>query len=332
MRDLISNALSLPSMPARQSVRSLASDVHALNIIFVNVCFVGEKGGPWVMIDAGMPYSAPRIRRVAQELYGAGARPEAILLTHGHFDHVGAALELAREWKVRLYCHRMECPYLTGKSAYPPPDPTVGGAMAFMSRFFPRHSYDFRDVLESFAEDGTVPHLRDWRLIHTPGHTAGHISLFRDADGVLIAGDAFTTLNQENPVTVVTQTPELRWPPCYFTSDWNAAIHSIHTLAGLHPRALITGHGEPLFGDDLGDVLHRFAHDLTPPPHGRYVKSPAVTDALGVVSIPPAPPDPFRYMAMGALIAGAGLAAWMGVRSGNRKNAEAEIPEETARR
>ena len=56
---------------------------------------------------------------------GAGAPPEAIVLTHGHFDHAGSALQLAEYWDVPIYAHRLEMPYLTGKADYPPPDPTI---------------------------------------------------------------------------------------------------------------------------------------------------------------------------------------------------------------
>ena len=67
-------------------------------------------------------------------LFGHGNRPAAILLTHGHFDHVGALKTLAEEWDVPVYAHTLELPYLTGRSSYPPPDPSVGGgAMAAMS-------------------------------------------------------------------------------------------------------------------------------------------------------------------------------------------------------
>jgi glyoxylase-like metal-dependent hydrolase (beta-lactamase superfamily II) len=69
----------------------------------------------WVLVDAGLPGSAGTIRRHAAEIFGSEARPAAIILTHGHFDHVGALLTLATEWDVPVYAHPLELPYLTGR-------------------------------------------------------------------------------------------------------------------------------------------------------------------------------------------------------------------------
>src|SRR5918997_365282 len=111
--------------------RRVTDDVAYLRTAIVNVFFygtpdAGDRG--WVLIDAGMPGSTQRIVDAAAERFGWGARPAAIVLTHGHFDHVGALKELARRWDAPVYAHPLELPYLTGRSPYPPPDPTLGGA------------------------------------------------------------------------------------------------------------------------------------------------------------------------------------------------------------
>ncbi len=93
-------------------------------------------------------------RQAAAERYGPDARPEAIFLTHGHFDHAGNALALANHWDVPVYAHRLELPYLTGRSDYPPPDPTVGGAIAMFSRVLPHGSRDLGGRLRVFSPDG----------------------------------------------------------------------------------------------------------------------------------------------------------------------------------
>src|SRR5688572_10202147 len=162
----------------------VANDVACLQDLIVNVVLYGTPGGPWVLIDAGMPYTAaPKIRLAAERRFGPGSRPQAIILTHGHFDHVGALPMLADEWDVPIYAHPLEMPYLTGRSAYPPPDPTVGrGMMARMSMLYPRGPYDFGQRMRELPEDGSVPGMIGWRWVHTPGHMPGHVALFRDAD------------------------------------------------------------------------------------------------------------------------------------------------------
>ena len=110
--------------------------------------------------------------------------------------------------------------------------------------------------------------------LHTPGHTPGHISLFRERDRALIAGDAFVTVKQESLYKVITQQVEISGPPKYFTTDWQAAKRSVQKLASLEPTAAVTGHGRPMLGSELRDNLHRLAQDfdqIAVPEEGRYV-------------------------------------------------------------
>ncbi|MGC1273645.1 MAG: MBL fold metallo-hydrolase, partial [Planctomycetaceae bacterium] len=108
--------------PSKGPLLAVAPDVFCLQLSIVNVYLLGHVGcgdRGWVLIDAGLFGSAGAIRRAAQDLFGRDARPSAIVLTHGHFDHVGAARSLADTWDVPIFAHRLEMPYLTGRSAYP---------------------------------------------------------------------------------------------------------------------------------------------------------------------------------------------------------------------
>src|SRR4051794_40885475 len=110
----------------------IADGVYRLRTVMVNVYFVSGVPAPtWVLVDAGMPGYARLIRREAERLFTSP--PAAILLTHGHFDHVGGLRRLADYWGVPIYAHPLELPYLTGRSKYPPPDPTVGGTQSWFS-------------------------------------------------------------------------------------------------------------------------------------------------------------------------------------------------------
>jgi len=211
------------------------------------------------------------VRRAAAARYGAGSRPEAIILTHGHFDHAGSALALAAGWGVPVYAHPLEMPYLTGRSGYPPQDPTMGGAIAQMARLFPRGGRDLGDRVGELPADGGVPGMGGWRWVHTPGHTPGHVSLFREEDGVLIAGDALATMDMDSWVSHLTRGRELCRPPAPFTPDWEAARRSVAALADLGPSVVAAGHGLPVEGPGAAEGLQGLAARFSAPRTGRYV-------------------------------------------------------------
>jgi glyoxylase-like metal-dependent hydrolase (beta-lactamase superfamily II) len=257
-------------------------DVAYQRLALVNVVFFGYPGAGdrnWVLIDAGLTGTAGMIRGAASSRFGEHARPSAIVLTHGHFDHIGALKELADDWDVPIYAHELELPYLDGSTAYPAPDPSVGGGLiAAMSRFFPRGPINVSDRLHPLSSDGSVPGMPGWIWLHTPGHTPGHVSLWREADRSIIAGDAFITTRQESAYAVLTQEPEIHGPPAYFTPDWDSARSSVMRLASLEPEIVVTGHGRPMRGVVMREELHRLARDfdqIAVPDHGRYVREAA---------------------------------------------------------
>lgn len=271
----------------------VAPGIWGLRDIFVNMYLVhNPDNGIWVLIDTGLKTSGPKIKEMAARLFWPVARPSAIILTHGHFDHVGSVAALAGEWDVPVYIHPLEKPFLDGQSSYPPPDPSAGGGMmTLLSWLFPKGPINIARFLHELPADGSVPFLPGWKYMHTPGHAPGHISLYREADRVLIAGDAFVTTKQESALSVMTQKKELTGPPRYFTCDWNAARQSVLTLAALEPTVAATGHGYPMQGEDLRKALYRLADDfetLSVPAKGRYTRTPALTDEHGVRYVPPA--------------------------------------------
>jgi glyoxylase-like metal-dependent hydrolase (beta-lactamase superfamily II) len=252
----------------------VAAGVVGLHILFVNVFGIAASEGGWVLVDCGLPHSAFYVKNWVASNFN-GQPPVAIVLTHGHFDHVGGCAELASEWHVPVYAHKLEFPFLTGKEKYPSPDPGVGGGlMSRLSPMYPRGPVDISEHLRPLHEDGSVPSLPGWRWIHTPGHTAGHVSLFREEDRLLLVGDAFCTANQQSALSMTRQTPELAGPPAYYTPDWVGAKASVEKLAALHPLVLAPGHGQPMAGDDIPEKLELLARDfelIAMPEHGKYV-------------------------------------------------------------
>jgi glyoxylase-like metal-dependent hydrolase (beta-lactamase superfamily II) len=256
----------------------IAPDLAYKRLAMVNVVYYGTPdagNGNWVLIDAGLPGTAGKIADAAEERFGEESCPAAILLTHGHIDHVGALEDLAERWNVPIYAHPLETPYLNGTLSYPPPDPTVGGGvMPAISTLFPRGPFDFGRWLRPLPEDGSVPNMPGWRWMHTPGHTPGHVSFWREADRTIIAGDAFITTTQESAYAVAVQRTELHGPPMYFTPDWAGARESVQRLAALEPDLVVTGHGRAMKGAEMRNALHLLARDfdrIAVPEQGRYV-------------------------------------------------------------
>ena len=246
---------------------AIARDVHWLRLRGANVYFV-RSGEGWVLVDAGFPGSGRAIDEAAGRLCGGG-RPAAIVLTHGHPDHAGSAVELGAEWGVPVLAPAREMPFIDGTALYPEP------LVAALARLLPRRAMDalvrgsdLGDSVRSFDPDAGVPGLPEWVCVPTPGHTPGHTALFRSADKTLIAGDAVLTMAWSSRLggrgagwiwDLARGRTRLTGPPTLVTCDWEAAAASIGTLAGLEPWLLATGHGAPIAGPQVAPALRAFA-------------------------------------------------------------------------
>ncbi|RYF01298.1 MAG: MBL fold metallo-hydrolase [Oxalobacteraceae bacterium] len=247
-------------------VREVRHDVAYLRAALVNVAFIGgaaagDRG--WILIDTGVVGTKREIVAAAASRFGANSRPAAIIQTHGHFDHIGALEALSDEWDVPIYAHTLEHPFLTGQQSYPAPDTSAeGGIMPKLAPLFPRSPIDVSRRLQALPSDGSVPYAPGWRWIHTPGHTPGHVSLWRDADKTLVAGDAIITTGQESAYEVAVQEPEMHGPPRYFTPDWKSAARSARELAALEPDLIVCGHGRAMAGPEMLTALHTLADNF----------------------------------------------------------------------
>ncbi len=251
------------------------NDLWCVRTLMVNTVFVGSpERGDWVLVDTGLGPFKNAIIQEADNIYGRA--PKAIILTHGHFDHVGCVIDLSDYWRAPVYAHVEEFPYLTGIRDYPEGDPAVGGGLlAGVAPLYPNKAINLEDRLRPLPEDGTVPGAPGWKWMATPGHSPGHVSLYREEDGTLIVGDAFITVKQESALAVMKQSQELHGPPMYFTPDWEAAKESVRKLASLPIETAVTGHGVPMSGEELRSGLQRLSEhfdELAIPDQGRYVE------------------------------------------------------------
>jgi glyoxylase-like metal-dependent hydrolase (beta-lactamase superfamily II) len=239
----------------------ITDGILGLRIVFANIFALTHPDGTWTMIDAGLPLSATLIAHCVEKQF-AGP-PHAIVLTHGHFDHVSAAKDLADRWDVLIYAHPQEFPFLTGAREYPPPDFGAGGGlMSLLSPLYPRGPIQLGERLQPLdcANNQVTDLIPEWTPVHTPGHTPGHVSFFRSSDRALIVGDAFCSTKPESFFdAAISQRAELHGPPAYFTPDWISASTSIEKLADLNPTVIAPGHGKPLAGENVAPRLRQLA-------------------------------------------------------------------------
>ena len=208
-------------------MKELADGVWHLNTFFfpngVNAFLIGD-----VLVDAGTRRSGKGILRDLE-----GHTVNAHALTHAHPDHQGASHEVCTAlgipyWVPEGDVEPAENPELIGERQ---PDHFVA---QFFARVFtgPAHKVD-RVLVEGDEVAG-------FKVIATPGHSAGHVVYWRESDAVLIIGDVL------NNMDVVTGIPGLRLPKDFLTPDPDQNRRSAKKLAGLEPKLVLFGHGGPL--------------------------------------------------------------------------------------
>jgi hydroxyacylglutathione hydrolase len=203
-------------------MRTLALDVHQLRgrpPNAINVYLVGD-----VLVDAGTTSAR---RRILREL---GAREVAAhLVTHAHPDHFGSS---------HAVCEQLGLPLWTGErdaeaveTGRPVPAPTRIAEVLSRTPMPPSHP-----VARRLREGDAVG--AGFSVLDVPGHSPGHIALWREADRTLVAGDVFFNL------------PRLGPPPRFLTVDPDANRAAMRRLADLRPALVLFGHGPPLRDPD----------------------------------------------------------------------------------
>ncbi len=150
-----------------------------------NVYLVRSRAG-WALIDTAWPHRGQLIRAAAEAVFGAGTRPDAIVLTHIHPDHAGSAAELARLWDLPVHVHPAELPMAPGRYLPEYANPLDRWLIAPLLALTPRHTVAASQARSSlvgtargFDPAAGVPGLPDWQAVPTPGHTPGHVAFFR---------------------------------------------------------------------------------------------------------------------------------------------------------
>lgn len=197
---------------------------------FVNVFAVRDDDGGVTLIDTGTKGAADRIVAGLAVMGATPADVRRIVLTHAHSDHAGAAAEMAERATASVAVHAVDAP-LARKGHAPPPDPSTR-----LGRLFGRLSPSARGfppviVAEEFTDGDVLPAAGGLRVVHTPGHTAGHVALLHEGSGVLRTGDSIWNVRG------------LRWPVKAFCQDIQLHERTAHVLGEMDYDIAAFAHG-----------------------------------------------------------------------------------------
>ena len=201
-------------------------------------CHVLEDGDASVMVDTGMVGEPMLIRRLVRRL---GLKPcsiKAILLTHGHLDHAGN-LAWLKEWTgAQILAHAEEARHVAGTYPYKGVARWCGRLEA-VGRFLFR--YRAAAIDRFLSDEDKLPFWGGLRVIHLPGHTAGHCGFYSAQHDLLFSGDLFASyfFNVHRPPAILNSVPE----------HFLASAERIRHLA---PRLMVPNHYDVLDGE-----LHR---------------------------------------------------------------------------
>lgn len=222
--------------------RDAAEGIHRLEIAHTNTYLV-ETGDRLLVVDAGLPAAWPHLQLAVHDLGYTPDQVEGLLLTHAHFDHVGTAARMHRDWGTPVFVHPGDRHLAAHPYSYRPQTNRFGfvalhpGGLRPLGRMLLAGAVTVDGIadtepLESRADVPGNP----W-IIETPGHTDGHVALhFADRDAV-IAGDALVTFD---PYTGGIG-PRIVAPAA--TSDVDTAVASLDRLADTEAKHVLPGHG-----------------------------------------------------------------------------------------
>jgi glyoxylase-like metal-dependent hydrolase (beta-lactamase superfamily II) len=207
----------------------VADGVFEIGILFVHAHLVVVDDGV-VFVDTGLPGRSARIEQAMREAHKAIGDIRSILLTHWHADHTGNAADLHRRSGARIVAHTIDAAVITGT------EPLRLNALQRLSARL-TGTPEPVPVDEALHQDGpfSVP---GFTAIHTPGHTAGHVSFLLDrGGGVLFTGDA-----------AVGGRRGVRHTPRVLSTDAAAARSSLTRLAEARFDVAVFGHGRAVRG------------------------------------------------------------------------------------
>lgn len=218
----------------------IIDNVFVVPGVIANIYILADDDG-LTLIDAGLPRSEKKILAYVANLGKSASDVKRIILTHSDLDHVGALTALQTATGARTYASQIEADAIAigkpSRKANPPGFSLQRFLFKLLSPFFRARPFQIDEIL---ADGQTLPVLGGLRVIATPGHTPGHISLFAPVPGVLFCGDSMVV--DENGLRG--SRPAVTW-------DETRAKASVQKQAELGASIVCSGHG-PVVKDATG--------------------------------------------------------------------------------
>lgn len=208
--------------------------------------YLVEAADGLTVVDAGLPRYWRQLEAALSAIGRDLREVEALVLTHGHVDHIGVAARLRAEAGARLLVHEAD-ELLVRTGAQPPRE---RGALRDLwrpaaIRLFMHLSHaggasiTRPTELETFRDGDVLDVPGRPLVILTPGHSEGHCCLSFAGHGLLFAGDALCTLN----VLTARRGPQI--PSGAFNISSERALASLRRIEDVEADVLLVGHGEP---------------------------------------------------------------------------------------
>ncbi|MDZ7698748.1 MAG: MBL fold metallo-hydrolase [Deltaproteobacteria bacterium] len=224
----------------------MGANVYPITLGFDHAYIIQDHGT--IMVDGGAPKQAKAFTRALADLSINPEEIQLIVLTHGHWDHIGSAREIKEITGARIAMHQKERAWLETSQKPMPPGVTLWGHIfgGIIKAFLPLVSIPATPV-DVVLGDSPLP-LSEYgvsgRVFHTPGHSPGSVSILLDT------GEAFVGDLAMNKFP-------LRFSPGLpiFAEDWDALVTSWEILIDQGAKTVYPAHGDPFSVDIIQNAL-----------------------------------------------------------------------------